>query len=84
MQSDAVMCERCEFEEYPFRLTNRFGKTVQSKFFASRRQPHAQPLFNQLEMLIVVAEQNGGIGAFSEFELTHERELVSLQQIDKV
>jgi hypothetical protein len=56
MERDAVVCQGGEFEENPLRLANRFGETVQGKFFAARRQAHAQPLLNQLEMLIVVAE----------------------------
>jgi hypothetical protein len=34
--------------------------------------PHAEVFFDQLEVPVVVSEQNGGVGAFSQFELSHE------------
>jgi hypothetical protein len=39
---------------------------------AARRRPHAEVFFDQLEVPVVVSEQNGGVGAFSQFELSHE------------
>jgi hypothetical protein len=40
-------------------------------FYSARRVAHAEVFFDQLEVPVVVTEQNGCIGAFSEFQFTH-------------
>lgn len=49
------------------------GRPVEGEFFAARREAHAEVVFDQLEVPVVVTEQDGGIGAFSEFQFTHKR-----------
>jgi hypothetical protein len=49
------------------------GRTVESEFFAARREAYTEVFFDQLEVPVVMTEQNGGIGAFSKFKFTHKR-----------
>ena len=48
-----------------------FWISIEGEFFAARRETHAEIFFDQLEVPIVVTEQNGSIGAFSQFKFTH-------------
>jgi hypothetical protein len=48
-------------------------RTVEGEFFSARREAHTEVFFDQLEVLVVVTKQNGGIGAFSKFKFTHAR-----------
>jgi hypothetical protein len=49
------------------------GRTVESEFFAARREAYTEVFFDQLEVPVMMTEQNGGIGAFSKFKFTHKR-----------
>jgi hypothetical protein len=49
------------------------GRPIEGEFFAARREAHTEVFFDQLEVPVMVTEQNGGIGAFSEFKFTHKR-----------
>jgi hypothetical protein len=48
-------------------------RTVEGEFFAARREAHTEVFFDQLEVPVVVTEQHGSVGAFSEFKFTHKR-----------
>ena len=50
------------------------GCPIEGEFFAASREAHPEVVFDQLEVPVVVTEQYGGIGAFSEFQFTHKRE----------
>jgi hypothetical protein len=54
-------------------VASSVGGTVECEFFTARREAHTEVFFDQLEVPVVVTEQNGGIGAFSQFKFTHER-----------
>ena len=62
-----------EFREDTFRVASGVRRTIEGEFFAARREAYTEVFFDQLEVPVVMAEQNGGIGAFSKFKFTHKR-----------
>ena len=62
-----------EFREDTFSVASGVWGTVEREFFTACREAHTEVFFDQLEVPVVVTEQNGGVGAFSEFKFTHER-----------
>ena len=60
-----------EFREDAFCVASGVCRTVEGEFFSARREAHTEVFFDQLEVLVVVTEQYGGIGAFSKFKFTH-------------
>jgi hypothetical protein len=73
LEDHPVVGESGEFREDAFRVASGVWCTVEGEFFAARREAHTEVFFDQLEVPVVVPEQNGGIGAFSEFKFTHKR-----------
>jgi hypothetical protein len=73
LEDHPVVSEGGEFRENAFRMASGVWRTVECKFFAARREAHAEVFFDQLEVPVVVPEQHGGIGAFSKFKFTHKR-----------
>ena len=71
LEDHPVVSEGGEFREDAFRMASGVWRTVECEFFAARREAHTEIFFDQLEMPVVVTEQNGRIGAFSEFKLLH-------------
>mgnify|MGYP003436274912 CR=1 FL=1 len=80
--ADAVVGKGGEFREDAFCVKSGVWRTVEGKFFSARREAHTEVFFDQLEVPIVVTEQNGSVGAFSEFKFTHScRECLPWHQI---
>ena len=82
LKDHPVVGEGGEFCEDTFRVARGVWRTVECEFFAARREAHAEVFFDQLEVPVVVTEQNGSIGAFSEFKLTHRCGVFSLLRND--
>ena len=72
LDQHAVIGQACQFGEYALRIARRFWVSVKGEFLAPCRQAHAEVVFDQLEVPVVVSKQNGGVGTFSQFELSHE------------
>ena len=71
LEHHPVVGQGGEFRDDPFRVAGGVWSTVEGEFFTARREAHAEIFFDQLEVPVVVTEQNGGIGAFSQFKFTH-------------
>jgi len=71
LEDHSVVGEGGKFREDSFRVAGSIGCTIEGEFFSARRKAHAQICFDQLEVPVVVTEQHGSIGAFSEFKSTH-------------
>ncbi len=78
LNQHAIVGKPGELGEHAFGMACRFWISVEGEFFAARREAHAKVFFDQLEVPVVVTEQNGGVGAFSQFEFTHEGRSPSL------
>ena len=73
LENHPVVGESGKFREDPFRIAGGVRRAVESKFFTTRRETYTEVFFDQLEVPVVMTEQNGSIGAFSKFKLTHKR-----------
>ena len=73
LEDHSVVGEAGKFRKDTFCVARGVRRTVECEFFAAGREAHTEVFFDQLEVPVVVTEQNGGIGAFSEFKFTHKR-----------
>lgn len=71
LKDHPVVGEGGKFREDTFRVASGVCRTVEGEFFSARREAHTEVFFDQLEVLVVMTEQNSGIGAFSKFKFTH-------------
>ena len=71
LEDHSVVDQGGEFREDAFRVASGIYRTVEGEFFSASRETHTEVFFDQLEVPVVVTEQNGGIGAFSEFKFSH-------------
>jgi hypothetical protein len=65
LDQHAIVGESGKLGEDALGVSCRFGVSVQGELFAARLLAHAKVIFDQLEVPVVVAEENGRVGAFS-------------------
>jgi hypothetical protein len=78
LEDHSVVGKGGEFREDTFSVASGVWRTVEGEFFAASREAYTEVFFDQLEVPVVVAEQNCGIGAFSKFKFTHRCGVLSL------
>jgi len=65
LKEHPVIGQAGQFRQDAFRIASGIWTSVEGEFLAARREAHAEVVFDQLQMAIVVAEQNGSISTFS-------------------
>ena len=71
LEQHPVVGQAGQFCQDALRIPCGVGISIDGEFLAARGEAHAEIFFDQLEVPIVVAEQNGSVGAFSQFKFTH-------------
>ena len=54
-----------KFEQNPFSLASRVGKSIKRNFFPTRGESHTEIILNKLEVPVVVTKEGGSVSAFS-------------------
>ncbi|SLM46896.1 protein of unknown function [Nitrospira japonica] len=71
LKNHALACEGCKLSQNSLGVAGGIWRSINREFLTARRKAHAEVIFDQLEVSVMVTEQDSGIGAFSQLKFFH-------------
>ncbi|BFU94453.1 MAG: protein of unknown function [Nitrospira sp.] len=70
-KNHSLIGESSKLGQNSLSVAGRIRGSINRELLATRRKAHAKVIFDHFEVSVVVTEQDGGVGTFSQLKLFH-------------